>query len=803
MSDESMISVLEENCPTYSLGSFIAQTQNKSCFQLTESDLFQFLDLLMHCSYFYHNGTLSPNCFTAGCPDIPERCSQSEAVYSTLHFISDSSFLQPESIFGQREVNSQNSWDKLTYANIVIRINDLSSTQYFYNQKIRYKTYSNDEVKLVGIDDKFKIYMFDIYVLSDMLYFVLATVLVTFVSLLYLRSIILTIALLFDIGFSYIIAYFLYHIVFRFNFFPFLNIMAGLAVIAIAADDVFLYNDAWKEMKQKYPVASVDILIAASMKHAGLSIFVTSLTTSAAFFANNISDITVIKCFAVFTGIAIMSNFLLMLTWIPSILALMEKQNQKQQHIQRTPSCINNIAAKFSMQVQKIVDYLFKDVIPKLIDQFNLVWLFLLFSLGIGGIIVVFVSPKLSLPSDAVFKLFGDDTLVEYYDQELKFKFNFKQQEIGMDVFVVWGIAAQDNGDHLDPDSNGSLIYDKTFQLGQHDSQEWMSNFCDELKQADFISKESASLPCTLNMFKHIMMTPCPHESFQPCCGHTTYPFMPELFEQCFHTFITNNINTNHDVLGVPFFSDSTNKTNAFIFTFISNQVYSGSFPKMDSFFNTLETFMNQHLSTAPSGVKNGWIISNFSFYDIQQSLGTATMAALGISIAVALIVMFITTLNAVIVLYAMVTVSLTVFVTEGILVLNGWELNIFESMILSLAVGFSIDFSIHFGVGYRLSEKPDRKSRTRESIAMVGGPVLMSMITTFLAGASLLPSGVNTYRQLGTFLMLVMVSSWVFSTFFFQSLCRVAGPQGNFAQIRLTCFDKKKDVREHNVDGK
>ena len=56
-----------------------------------------------------------------------------------------------------------------------------------------------------------------------------------------------------------------------------------------------------------------------------------------------------------------------------------------------------------------------------------------------------------------------------------------------------------------------------------------------------------------------------------------------------------------------------------------------------------------------------------------------------------------------------------------------------------------------------------------------------------------MMPSAVLSYIQMGHFLMLVMTVSWAFSTFFFQSLCSIAGPQGDWgqlswAQIRQFC---------------
>ena len=153
---------------------------------------------------------------------------------------------------------------------------------------------------------------------------------------------------------------------------------------------------------------------------------------------------------------------------------------------------------------------------------------------------------------------------------------------------------------------------------------------------------------------------------------------------------------------------------------------------------------------------------------------------------AASFIVMFVTSLNILISFYAILTIFLTISVCAGILVLLGWELNIVESVTLTMSVGLSIDFCIHYGMGYRLSELKDRQLRVQDSFEKVGAAIFMAAATTFIAGACIMPSIILFYVQLGTFLMLVMAMSWLFATFFFQSLCYVLGPQGNCAQILL-----------------
>ena len=93
-------------------------------------------------------------------------------------------------------------------------------------------------------------------------------------------------------------------------------------------------------------------------------------------------------------------------------------------------------------------------------------------------------------------------------------------------------------------------------------------------------------------------------------------------------------------------------------------------------------------------------------------------------------------------------------------------------------------DFTIHYGVAYKLSKKTTSKEKMQDSVSKVGSAVAMAVLTTFASGAAMMPIRIIAYKELGSFLMLVMVFSWSFSTFFFQAICRVVGPTANFCQI-------------------
>ena len=55
-----------------------------------------------------------------------------------------------------------------------------------------------------------------------------------------------------------------------------------------------------------------------------------------------------------------------------------------------------------------------------------------------------------------------------------------------------------------------------------------------------------------------------------------------------------------------------------------------------------------------------------------------------------------------------------------------------------------------------------------------------------------MMPATVLAYFQLGQFLMLVMVFSWLYSTFGFLSICTFIGPRNSFGQLSITHWFRK-----------
>ena len=140
-------------------------------------------------------------------------------------------------------------------------------------------------------------------------------------------------------------------------------------------------------------------------------------------------------------------------------------------------------------------------------------------------------------------------------------------------------------------------------------------------------------------------------------------------------------------------------------------------------------------LEKAPEGLENGWAISWLQLYALQKNLGSSTFTSLGASLAMAFCVMLLTSLNWVLSTYAIVTIFCTVTATVGSLVLVGWELNIWESIVISVAVGLSVDFTLHYAVAYNIASEKGRVDQVKYAFSHIGPAVTLAALTTFIAG--------------------------------------------------------------------
>lgn len=281
-----------------------------------------------------------------------------------------------------------------------------------------------------------------------------------------------------------------------------------------------------------------------------------------------------------------------------------------------------------------------------------------------------------------------------------------------------------------------------------------------------------------------------------PCCESETFPFKPRVFDQCLpemvyslyksprYIFMPGNAGPKFEQL--PFeYGEHVNrsaldlpKTRALVIEYESTQLFTTSYMAIRNFSQTIEHWFMNRTKAAPPGLQHGWFTSQLEFHDLQDNLLSGTAIAAAISMASSLIVLLAFTRNVLISLYAVLSVTFTIFTTVGILVLLDWRLNILESIAVSTAIGLGIDFVLHYAVNYRMCGVKERKSSAKLALSRMIGPTITAALTTFIAGFFMIFSSVLAYIQIGVFLVIVMTVSWIYATFFFGSLLYAFGPE-------------------------
>ena len=379
-------------------------------------------------------------------------------------------------------------------------------------------------------------------------------------------------------------------------------------------------------------------------------------------------------------------------------------------------------------------EYFFKETIPNIVAKFRYIWLALLTLLGIGGIIVLFVSPKLKLPVTKDFQMFSDTSAIEQFD--LKYKSYFPADAGKRWVVFIFGVNNENTASMLDPDDKGKLKFINTFSVTSPTEQSWLKSFCERLKNASFITPQSFNQgACSgiLSIFQRLTL-PC-NSSYafrQPCCGGAV-PLPQATFSGCLTSLLPNSSSTYYTSSGLLI---ENRRVKAISVSSETPFRYTDAYDKSNDFFTTINSWFKTVTSDAPESFKSAFWRSNLEFYDLQRSLATGTQVSLGISVAIAFAVVLLTTLNLLVSLLTIISISFVMSTSMGVLVLAGWKLNIMESLIFSVAVGLAVDFTLHYGVAYRsATDKSSRRKRVDYSFTHLGSAVAMGAFTTFISG--------------------------------------------------------------------
>jgi len=178
-------------------------------------------------------------------------------------------------------------------------------------------------IAAVNVGDKFD--LFNSKLLSDTAFVAVVIIFSTFMMTLHSRSLSLALVSIAQMFCALGVAYFLFRVVLRFEFFSFLNVTMCFVVVAVGVDDVFVFLDAYRQSYMILPTEStLDSRLHWVFRRSFQTMLVTTLTTAAAFLANTISPITAIKTFGLFAAVVVIVDYILMMIILPAIVVIVD-----------------------------------------------------------------------------------------------------------------------------------------------------------------------------------------------------------------------------------------------------------------------------------------------------------------------------------------------------------------------------------------------------------------------------------------------------------------------------------------------
>lgn len=449
--------------------------------------------------------------------------------------------------------------------------------------------------------------------------------------------------------------------------------------------------------------------------------------------------------------------------------------------------------------------FLFERILLKLIvftwARYVVIVVFLLTAIVSG--FVVFHRPGLRLPEAQDFQVFTADHIFEAYDLRYQNEFwsnrydrsmtkteQDVQQFYGMvfPVRIVFGLHPTDTGNQLNPFDRGKLVFDPDFNITTKRAQSWMLNFCHKLIVQPFVRQMIGPMlgNCFISSFQSWMKDrPCHspgnigddgdgEENHRPCCERQDFPYHPSVFSKCLPIYIDRLQKTPQTLVsmsraGPRFESSGDGQVKVVVIEYDSTfDVYNNSFAEMRKLWTRMNAFVEKQIKKAPPELRSGFLTtSNLEFYSLQESLQANATKSIEAQIVCVFLILLLITWNIRLSLLSIVSISSTIVSTLAILILLGWRLNIIESITISLAIGLAIDSTLHYTIAYKLLSKGNHLLGIQRTVARIASPVAMGALTTFVAGLGMMPSSIEAYQLIGTFLIVLCTCSWFYSTLF------------------------------------
>lgn len=268
-------------------------------------------------------------------------------------------------------------------------------------------------------------------------------------------------------------------------------------MLGIAADDIFVFCDAWRQGGQIPSLANDEKKrMAYAFRRSFRAIAVTSSTTAVAFLANASSDIRPIRSFGIFAAIIIPVNFFIVITIMPSVQIFYDRKLKHRCNYTEYFKCFDcckkkshqHIAGDGAQTAPSRITKFFSTTFNSAIYKARYVLVAAFIVLGVvAGIVAANIGPLTSqeeyLPRDDPLILLQNEVEANF----ITLGSFVAAGNIRGAIFVMltWGVQGLNRSDVnlWDPSRMGEVVWDDTFTITPEANQQFLLDLCSEMRE--------------------------------------------------------------------------------------------------------------------------------------------------------------------------------------------------------------------------------------------------------------------------------------------------------------------------------
>jgi len=659
-------------------------------------------------------------------------------------------------------------------------------------------------------------------VLADFGFIGLSILFVLFYMMVHTRSVVIPIIGMFQVVLAFPMAYTLYTYIFQISFFNMMSLLSIFVILGIAADDMFVYMDTWKQsLEHEILLMSLEKRAIWTYRKAAHAMFVTTFTTFCAFMATGVSELMPIAAFGIFSACYILCNYLLVITSFPAVVVIREKffvwrrlraeakQRESEAEAQNTAvvadsqrkadvpvadvdmeiaknednsretsklkqsAAIKRSATQLRAKDMSASDKFFYTTYSYKLRQFRFLAVGL-FVVWLG--VAIGVTTQLTPPEEQENWIPEDHELRET-TKAMEDNFSKSEDDGAQITHVVWGIDGVDSSgisDRWDPADAGDLEWDNAFNLSPQANQQSLWNFCIQLRNIqDNDIVRDGQVTCFIDTFKTYVES-----------KGVSFP-VPEADFLTHLKDYTQNSSAGQDELitkRVGLIKDRLR--------YVSFKVIGGDYVaavKMMPRYDDWQDIIKNYSGTAPHGVNNPFQTSTFWLWMVsEEALVKNALEGIGIAGTISFVVLVISTLNIILATYAIICILGIIISVMAVMFFNGWDFGTAESIAVVILIGFSVDYVVHLCHAFIDSHSRDKVNRTRDALAKMGFSILGGAVTTFGDGCMLFFCTIIFFYKFAWIVTSTIFFAVVWSLIFLPALLMIIGPQEDTGNLKV-----------------